>query len=30
MEEAWLEFYAFLSFEMEHGSREATATGISP
>jgi hemoglobin-like flavoprotein len=23
MEEAWLEFYAFLSFEMERGSREA-------
>lgn len=26
MEEAWLEFYAFLSFEMERGSRDATAT----
>jgi nitric oxide dioxygenase len=30
MEEAWLEFYAFLSFEMEHGSREVAATGINP
>jgi hemoglobin-like flavoprotein len=27
MEEAWLEFYAFLSFEMERGSREAAPTG---
>ena len=26
MEEAWLEFYAFLSFEMERGSREAAPT----
>jgi len=25
MEEAWLEFYAFASFEMERGSREAAA-----
>ena len=30
MEEAWLEFYAFLSFEMERGSREAVPTGIDP
>jgi hemoglobin-like flavoprotein len=31
MEEAWLEFYAFLSFEMERGSREAAElTGIDP
>lgn len=27
MEEAWLEFYAFASFEMERGSREAVAAG---
>jgi hemoglobin-like flavoprotein len=27
MEEAWLEFYAFLSFEMERGAREAVSTG---
>jgi hemoglobin-like flavoprotein len=25
MEEAWLEFYAFASFEMERGSRESAA-----
>ena len=25
MEEAWLEFYAFASFELERGSREAAA-----
>ena len=25
MEEAWLEFYAFASFEMERGAREATS-----
>jgi hemoglobin-like flavoprotein len=25
MEEAWLEFYAFLSIEMERGSREAAS-----
>jgi hemoglobin-like flavoprotein len=25
MEEAWLEFYAFASFEMERGCREAAA-----
>jgi len=30
MEEAWLEFYAFLSSEMERGSREAVPTGIDP
>jgi hemoglobin-like flavoprotein len=30
MEEAWLEFYAFLSFEMERGSREAVPTSIDP
>jgi hemoglobin-like flavoprotein len=28
MEEAWLEAYAFISFEMERGSREAAPTGI--
>jgi hemoglobin-like flavoprotein len=27
MEEAWMEFYAFLSSEMERGSREALPTG---
>jgi len=27
MEESWLEFYAFMSFEMERGSREAAPTG---
>jgi hemoglobin-like flavoprotein len=26
MEEAWLEFYAFISFEMERGAREAAIT----
>jgi hemoglobin-like flavoprotein len=26
MEEAWLEFYAFMSFEMERGSQEAAPT----
>ena len=30
MEEAWLEFYAFLSFEMERGAREAATTGTHP
>jgi hemoglobin-like flavoprotein len=30
MEEAWLEFYAFASFEMERGSREVTPTAIYP
>lgn len=30
MEEAWLEFYAFASFEMERGSREAAATSTHP
>lgn len=29
MEEAWLDFYAFLSFEMERGSREAVPTMVS-
>jgi hemoglobin-like flavoprotein len=28
MEEAWLDFYAFLSFEMERGSREASPKDI--
>jgi hemoglobin-like flavoprotein len=27
MEEAWLEFYAFASFEMERGSQEAAQVG---
>ena len=27
MEEAWLEAYAFISFEMERGSRDAAPTG---
>ena len=27
MEDAWLEFYAFASFEMERGSMEVAATG---
>lgn len=27
MEEAWLEAYAFISFEMERGAREAAPTG---
>jgi len=26
MEEAWLEFYAFISFEMERGARQASTT----
>lgn len=30
MEEAWLEFYAFASFEMERGFREAETTGTLP
>lgn len=30
MEEAWLEFYAFLSIEMERGSREAAPTTTCP
>jgi hemoglobin-like flavoprotein len=30
MEEAWLEFYAFASFEMERGSREAAPTATCP
>jgi hemoglobin-like flavoprotein len=30
MEEAWLEFYAFASFEMERGAREAATTDIGP
>jgi hemoglobin-like flavoprotein len=30
MEEAWLEFYAFASLEMERGSREAAPTGTYP
>jgi hemoglobin-like flavoprotein len=30
MEEAWLEGYAFISSEMERGSREETPTGIHP
>jgi hemoglobin-like flavoprotein len=30
MEEAWLEFYAFASFEMERGAREAVSTGTCP
>jgi hemoglobin-like flavoprotein len=29
MEEAWLEFYAFATFEMERGAREAAPTGLS-
>jgi hemoglobin-like flavoprotein len=29
MEEAWLEFYAFLSIEMERGSREAASVMTS-
>jgi hemoglobin-like flavoprotein len=28
MEDAWLEFYAFLSFEMERGAREAPPASI--
>jgi hypothetical protein len=30
MEESWLEAYAFISSEMERGSREATAVGTCP
>ena len=30
MEEAWLEAYAFISFEMERGSRDAAPTGTQP
>jgi nitric oxide dioxygenase len=30
MEEAWLEAYAFISFEMERGSREAAPTATYP
>ena len=30
MEEAWLEFYAFASFEMERGSREVAPATTSP
>ena len=30
MEEAWLEAYAFISSEMERGSREAPASGTCP
>jgi hemoglobin-like flavoprotein len=30
MEEAWLEGYAFISSEMERGSREAAPTRIDP
>lgn len=30
MEDAWLEFYAFATFEMERGSREAAPTGARP
>lgn len=30
MEEAWLEAYAIISFEMERGSREGARTGIYP
>ena len=30
MEEAWLEAYAFISFEMERGSREAAPTDACP
>ena len=30
MEEAWLEAYAFISFEMERGSREESPTGARP
>jgi hemoglobin-like flavoprotein len=30
MEEAWLEFYAFVSLEAERGSREAASMGIDP
>ena len=30
MEEAWMEFYAFASFEMERGAREAALSRTSP
>lgn len=30
MEEAWMEFYAFVSCEMERGAREGAPTGASP
>jgi hemoglobin-like flavoprotein len=30
MEEAWLEFYAFISFEMERGARETATTRVQP
>jgi hemoglobin-like flavoprotein len=30
MEEAWLEFYAFASLEMERGSREAALRDVHP
>jgi len=30
MEEAWLEFYAFASLEMERGSRQAPSAGTDP
>ncbi|HTY84619.1 MAG TPA: globin domain-containing protein [Silvibacterium sp.] len=30
MEDAWLEFYAFMSFEMERGSREAAPATTCP
>ncbi len=30
MEEAWLDFYAFASFEMERGSREVAPATTSP
>jgi hemoglobin-like flavoprotein len=30
MEEAWLEFYAFASLEMERGSREPAPTSVHP
>jgi hemoglobin-like flavoprotein len=30
MEEAWLEFYAFATFEMERGSREAAPADVRP
>jgi hemoglobin-like flavoprotein len=30
MEDAWLEFYAFVSFEMERGARQAPLTGLNP
>jgi hemoglobin-like flavoprotein len=30
MEEAWMDFYAFVSCEMERGAREGAPTGSSP